>query len=54
MLLAITALSMIPKSVQRFFPCAKPSLNSGQWTDASAGAGRSEKIMRDQQCRATS
>jgi hypothetical protein len=39
---------MIPKSVQRFPACAKPRHDLVVWTDASAGVGRSKKIMRNQ------
>ena len=37
---------MIPKSVKRFPACAKPRHILVAWTDASAGVGRSDKIMR--------
>jgi hypothetical protein len=37
---------MIPKSVQRFPACAKPWYSLLVWIDASAGEGRSDKIMR--------
>ena len=33
------------RGVQRFPACAKPLHYPAGWTDASAGAGRSEKIM---------
>jgi hypothetical protein len=36
---------MIPKSGNRFPACAKPSIGFVIWLDASAGEGRSEKIM---------
>jgi hypothetical protein len=36
---------MIPKSGNRFPACAKPFARSVVWLDASAGEGRSEKIM---------
>jgi hypothetical protein len=36
---------MIPKSVRRFPACAKPSDHPFIRLDASAGEGRSEKIM---------
>jgi len=39
---------MIPKSVQRFPACAKPSSHHFIRLDASAGEGRSEKIMLKQ------
>jgi hypothetical protein len=39
---------MIPKSVQRFPACAKPSNHPSIRIDASAGEGRSEKIMLKQ------
>jgi hypothetical protein len=37
---------MIPKSVKRFPACAKPGYHLFGWIDASAGEGRSDKIMR--------
>jgi hypothetical protein len=37
---------MIPKSGNRFPACAKPVVLLVVWFDASAGEGRSEKIMR--------
>src|SRR5262249_14996575 len=40
--------SMIPKSVKRLPACAKPSHTPAVCTDASAGEGRSEKIMLHQ------
>jgi hypothetical protein len=39
---------MIRKSVQRFPACAKPWGALSALLDASAGEGRSEKIMRKQ------
>jgi hypothetical protein len=36
---------MIPKSGNRFPACAKPLIGFVIWHDASAGEGRSEKIM---------
>jgi hypothetical protein len=36
---------MIPKSGYRFLACAKPWHGWSFWLDASAGEGRSEKIM---------
>ena len=36
---------MIPKSVSRFPACAKPWHGLSFWLHASAGEGRSEKIM---------
>jgi hypothetical protein len=36
---------MIPKSGYRFPACAKPWHGFNTWLDASAGEGRSEKIM---------
>jgi hypothetical protein len=39
---------MIPKSVQRFPACAKPSSHPFIRLDASAGEGRSERIMLKQ------
>jgi hypothetical protein len=39
---------MIPKSGHRFPACAKPAALSVVWLDASAGEGRSEKIMLQQ------
>jgi hypothetical protein len=36
---------MIPKSGHRFPACAKPLLRFVVWLDASAGEGRSEEIM---------
>jgi hypothetical protein len=36
---------MIPKSGHRFPACAKPWRELALWTNASAGEGRSEKIM---------
>jgi hypothetical protein len=39
---------MIPKSGNRFPACAKPWYVSSLGLDASAGEGRSEKIMRQQ------
>jgi hypothetical protein len=36
---------MIPKSGNRFPACAKPWHEIIVWLDASAGEGRSEKIM---------
>jgi hypothetical protein len=39
---------MIPKSGHRFPACAKPSNYSFIGLDASAGEGRSEKIMLNQ------
>jgi hypothetical protein len=36
---------MIPKSGYRFPACAKPMAGFVVWLDASAGEGRSEKIM---------
>jgi hypothetical protein len=51
---------MIPKrpvpdlirDVQRFPACAKPVAMSIVWRDASAGEGRSEKIMLKQKAKA--
>jgi hypothetical protein len=40
--------SMIPKSGYRFPACAKPLLTFVRSFDASAGEGRSEKVMRKQ------
>jgi len=37
---------MIPKSGYRFPACAKPVAPFFIWLEASAGEGRSEKIMR--------
>jgi hypothetical protein len=37
---------MIPKSGRRFPACAKPWHIPVVWINASAGVGRSEKIMR--------
>jgi hypothetical protein len=37
---------MIPKSGNRFPACAKPGDGPFVWLYASAGEGRSEKIMR--------
>jgi hypothetical protein len=37
---------MIPKSVQRFRVCAKHPRDPGVQINASAGAGRSDKIMQ--------
>jgi hypothetical protein len=37
---------MIAKSRKRFPACAKPAAPIIVWLDASAGEGRSEKIMR--------
>jgi hypothetical protein len=39
---------MIPKSGNRFPACAKPLARLVVWLDASAGEGRSEKIMRQE------
>jgi hypothetical protein len=39
---------MIPKSGYRFPACAKPFTPFVVWLDASAGEGRSDKIMRKQ------
>jgi hypothetical protein len=39
---------MIPKSGHRFPACAKPRQLVVRSFDASAGEGRSEKIMREQ------
>jgi hypothetical protein len=39
---------MIPKSGYRFPACAKPWQGWSFWLDASAGEGRSEKIMLQQ------
>ena len=39
---------MIPKSGYRFPACAKPVARIVVWLDASAGEGRSEKIMLQQ------
>jgi hypothetical protein len=39
---------MIPKSGNRFPACAKPSQRLLASRDASAGEGRSDKIMRKQ------
>jgi hypothetical protein len=36
---------MIPKSGDRFPACAKPWIGFVTWLSASAGEGRSEKIM---------
>jgi hypothetical protein len=36
---------MIPKSGNRFPACAKLWPTRSKWADASAGEGRSEKIM---------
>ncbi|HEY2244585.1 MAG: hypothetical protein WAV38_03385 [Xanthobacteraceae bacterium] len=44
--------SMIPKSGYRFPACAKPWLPIAVPFDASAGEGRSEKIMLRQQAKA--
>jgi len=38
-------LSMIPKSGSRFPACAKPSHHLSCWIEASAGEGRSDRIM---------
>jgi hypothetical protein len=43
---------MIPKSGYRFPACAKPWLPIAVPFDASAGEGRSEKIMLRQQAQA--
>jgi hypothetical protein len=43
---------MIPKSGYRFPACAKPSQCPVRSFDASAGEGRSEKIMLKQQAKA--
>jgi hypothetical protein len=43
---------MIPKSGNRFPACAKPIERIIVWLDASAGEGRSEKIMHQQKLRA--
>jgi hypothetical protein len=43
---------MIPKSGYRFPACAKPSQLLVRSFDASAGEGRSEKIMLKQQAKA--
>jgi hypothetical protein len=40
---------MIPKSVRRFPACAKPAHWLSSWLDASAGEGRSEKIVLKQE-----
>ncbi len=40
---------MIPKSGFRFPACAKPWHGSPVWLNASAGEGRSEKIMRKEE-----
>jgi hypothetical protein len=37
---------MIPKTVKRFPACAKPWHRPFVWIDASAGEGKSAKIMR--------
>jgi hypothetical protein len=37
---------MIRKSENRFPACAKPEIGFIIWLDASAGEGRSDKIMR--------
>jgi hypothetical protein len=34
------------REVKRFPACAKPLRGSIAWTDAAAGAGRSDRIMR--------
>jgi hypothetical protein len=39
---------MIPKSGYRFSACAKPLFSCAPSFDASAGEGRSDKIMREQ------
>jgi hypothetical protein len=39
---------MVAKSGDRFPACAKPRLGLRVWINASAGEGRSEKIMRRQ------
>src|SRR5882757_1895924 len=48
---------MIPKSGHRFPACAKPWHILVLWINASAGVGRSEKIMRKvleaEECRCT-
>jgi hypothetical protein len=43
---------MIPKSGHRFPACAKPSSYSLIRLDASAGEGRSEKIMLQRRAKA--
>jgi hypothetical protein len=43
---------MIPKSGHRFPACAKPVAPVVIWLDASAGEGRSEKVMRQQEVKA--
>jgi hypothetical protein len=43
---------MIPKSGYRFPACAKPSQRLVSSFDASAGEGRSEKVMLKQQAEA--
>jgi hypothetical protein len=40
---------MIPKSGNRFSACVKPRHSPAVWTDASAGEGRSDKIMREEE-----
>jgi hypothetical protein len=45
---------MIPKSGYRFPACAKPHLPVLVPVDASAGEGRSEKIMLKQKAKAKS
>jgi hypothetical protein len=42
---------MIPKNGNRFPACAKPSQLLVRSFDASAGEGRSEKIMRKQKAK---
>jgi hypothetical protein len=41
-------MSMIPKSGSRFPACAKPVASFGIRLDASAGEGRSQPIMLEQ------
>jgi hypothetical protein len=43
---------MIPKSGHRFPACAEPLALFIVWLDASAGEGRSEKIMLQKQAKA--
>jgi hypothetical protein len=43
---------MIPKSGYRFPACSKPSAKPVVWLDASAGEGKSDKIMLQQEAKA--
>ena len=58
---AVTSLAIVacltpaPDAIRggnRFPACAKPFARTIVWLDASAGEGRSEKIMRQQKLRA--